>query len=554
MLTHLKIENYVLIKSLEIDFENHFSTVTGETGAGKSIILGALGLILGSRADSSVLLSQDKKCVVEGTFKMNSQALKPFFEENELDWDVNTILRREIHPNGKSRAFVNDTPVTITILKDISEKLIDIHSQHQTLKLMNEDFQVSLLDAFAGHDSLLNDYSTHYKEYGKVTRNLTNLKANQQKLTKEYDYNLYQLKEINAANLQAGEQETLEKELLLLDNAEKIRGNIESLNFELQDSEQAVLNKLNESLRLLTGIAPFNPELQKLLERVKSVIIEIKDINAELEDFGGNISLDNERQNEVNERLNAINQLLSKHHFRDIAQLLAYSEELREQINNAENLSENIESLEKEKKQIEEKLNTLASKISANRHAKKEKLQDSITTLLKQLGIPDAQLIINLFDSDRFTPTGKNKIEILFSANKGSAPAEVGNVASGGELSRLMLCFKSILAGSSLLPTIIFDEIDTGVSGAVAMKVGQLLKNLAEKHQVISITHQAQIASMGDHHYLVYKKTGKELTQTFIRLLSKEERIEEIAKMLGGSRPGNAAIENAKELLTANSA
>jgi len=553
MLTHLKIENYILIKSLEINFEDNLSTITGETGAGKSIILGALGLILGNRADSSVLLNQDKKCVVEGTFLMNSQSLKSFFEENELDWDLHTILRREIHPNGKSRAFVNDTPVTIAILKDISESLIDIHSQHQTLKLMNENFQISLLDAFAGHENLLNDYYANYKEYLKVTRNLTNLKANQQKLTKEYDYNLFQLTEINAANLQAGEQENLENELMLLDNAEKIRGNIESLNFELQDSDQAVLNKLNESLRLLSGIAAFNPELQKLLERIKSVIIEIKDINAELEDFGSNISLDNERQNEVNERLNAINQLLNKHHFRDIAQLISYSEDLKEQISNAENLSGNIEKLEKEKNKLEEKLEKLAAKISENRHAKKEKLQESIAVLLRQLGIPDAQLVIHLFDSDKFTITGKNKIEILFSANKGSLPAEVGNIASGGELSRLMLCFKSILAGSSLLPTIIFDEIDTGVSGEVAMKVGQLLKKLAEKHQVISITHQAQIASMGDHHYLVYKQTGKDFTQTYIRLLSKEERIGEIAKMLGGSRSGNAAIENAKELLKVNS-
>ena len=549
MLSRLRIQNYILIKELEADFHSRMTTITGETGTGKSIILGALGLIVGNRADASSLLDENKKCIIEGTFNIKKYDLKKFFDKHELDWEEESILRREIAPGGKSRAFINDTPVTLNIIKELGEKLIDIHSQHQTLRLSSSAFQIALLDSNINHREILEEYSGIFSSYKKINRGLGELKETEARSKKEYDYNLFQLNEIDAIQLQTGEIQKLEDELSILSNAETIQFNLQQATFILSDDEQSILNRLRELKKSFNNISSLNPRLKAISERLDGVLIEGKDLNSEIEDFLDSVSVDNERMEEVSSRIQTINHLLTKHQLKSEIELNNYAEDLRSKVSRVESISEDIARLEKEQDKLLKRANELANTISSNRKKAIPGLEKNLVTLLKQVGIPEAQVLIKLEPSEILNDTGKDRIDILFSANKGSKPDSINNVASGGELSRLMLCFKYVLADSIFLPTIIFDEIDTGISGEVAIQVGNMIKKLAARHQVMCITHLPQIAAMGDHHFLVYKKSGKDITQTHIRELNPDERIDEIAKMLSGNKPSSTAVESARELL-----
>ncbi|RYD76925.1 MAG: DNA repair protein RecN [Sphingobacteriales bacterium] len=550
MLTHLKIKNFALIKDLEIDFRKGFNIITGETGTGKSIILGALGLILGNRADSSSLYNNHTKCIIEGRFYIAPYKLESFFERNDLDWEEQTLLRREIAPGGKSRAFINDTPVNLNILKELGENLIDIHSQHQTLKLTSAGFQLSLVDAFARHKPLLDDYAKLFRQYKKSVKELELLKEKAAQANKDYDYFLFQLNELTTANLIAGELEMLEEEMNLLSHAEIIAQRLQSSVFALYDSEQSIHSQLSEIKKQLSSISALNPVLKQLYERIDASLIEIKDIYAEADDFQQSISVDNKRMEEVNNRLQLLNNLLNKHHFGSVQELIIYAEELQTKVGSTETLEDEIKLLEMLAKNQLEMVEHKAAEISKNRHAQVNIVAENAMALLKEVGIADAKIVIKLQYLQQLNETGKDGIDILFSANKGREPESVGQVASGGELSRLMLCFKYMLADSIFLPTIVFDEIDTGVSGEVSIKIGQILKRMSAKHQVMCITHQPQIAAMGAHHYVVYKITGEDFTETNIRSLQQTDRISEIAKMIAGHKPSALAIENAKELLS----
>ena len=550
MLSELRIKNYALIRDLDVQFQERLSTVTGETGTGKSIMLGALGLILGSRADSSALLDEAKKCVVEGRFRIIGYGLEDFFQRNDLDYDEQTIIRREISPGGKSRGFINDTPVTLNIMKELGEILVDIHSQHQTLRLGSVDFQIGLLDAYAGHRDVLEDYTVRYKEYKRLSKNLLKLQEQAAQAQKEYDFNLFQLEELSKADPQAGEMESLEEELTLLSNAENIQQNLQLVQYALYDDEQSVFNRLSEIRKTAGGLASLNTRLEEFYNRLESLRVEAKDVYAEITDFADSVTVDQERMSFVNERLTVLNHLLNKHHVKDIAELRALMESLQEKVGSVESLSGEIEAIQTELGRIRKELEAMASTLSENRYRHKEDLEENLSSLLRKLGMPEANVRIDVKPTPDLNERGQDTVEILFSANKGSRPGPVHQVASGGELSRIMLCFKYILADSVLLPTMIFDEIDTGVSGEVAIQMGRMMKEMADRHQVLTITHQPQVAAMGNHHYLVYKKAGEEFTATHIRQLTAEERVAEIATMIGGHRPSALALENAKELLT----
>ncbi|MGZ5280671.1 MAG: DNA repair protein RecN [Bacteroidia bacterium] len=550
MLTHLKIKNYALIKDLEIDFRKGFNIITGETGTGKSIILGALGLILGNRADSTSLHNNSTKCIIEGRFAVEGYKLESFFERNDLDWEAQTILRREIASGGKSRAFINDTPVTLNILKELGESLIDIHSQHQTLKLTSTNFQLSLVDAFARHKPLLDEYAQLFRQYKKTLRDLAALKEKTAQASKDYDYFLFQLNELAAANLLPGEFETLEEEINLLSHAEVISQRLQNAVFSLYESEQSIHNQLSDIKKQLSSISGLNPVLKQLYDRIDASLIEIKDIYAEADDFQQGISVDNQRMEEVNNRLQLLNNLLNKHHLTTVQELINYADELSVKVGSTESLEDEIKLLEAQAETQIHLLEIKANEISKKRHLQVAEVEQNAMALLKEVGIADAKIVISLQTLQQLNETGKDGVDILFSANKGTRPEPVSQVASGGELSRLMLCFKYMLADSIFLPTIVFDEIDTGVSGEVSIKIGQILKRMSGNHQVMCITHQPQIAAMGSHHYVVYKITGEDFTETNIRSLQQPDRISEIAKMIAGHKPSALAIENAKELLS----
>jgi DNA repair protein RecN (Recombination protein N) len=550
MLSALKIQNYALIQNLNIEIGNGLNIITGETGAGKSILLGALGLILGNRADTTALLNPDTKCVIEGKFLIGKYNLQSFFKANDLDWEDLTILRREITPNGKSRAFINDTPVNLNILKELGEYFVDIHSQHQTLKLASPLFQISLLDAYSGHKHLLEAYSDKFNIYKKLQKDIKFLREKEANAKKEYDFNLFQLNELDQASIQHGELVSLEDEFILQNNAETIKNNLQSATYELLEDENSIINRIANLKKQVSSIANLNPRLQQIFKRLDEILIESKDISSDIDDFQDSVFVDNERLNTVGNRIQVINNLLYKHQLKTEADLINLTESIREKINAKESLSSSIEEIEKELSLSLKELNQQAIIISANRKKQVHALENNLVLLLKQVGIPEAAITIEISEASDLTETGKDVVRILFSANKGSRPMPVGDIASGGEMSRLMLCFKYILADSIFLPTIVFDEIDTGVSGETAIKVGQMIKKLSASHQVICITHLPQVAAIGDHQYVVYKISGKDITVTNIRLLDKEERVEEIAKMIAGHKPSSIAIENAKELLS----
>jgi len=560
MLQKLSISNYALIDNLEIGFDKGLNIMTGETGAGKSIILGALSLILGQRAESRYFFNQQKKCVIEGMFRIADFHLKDFFEDNDLDYEAETVLRREISADGKSRAFVNDTPVNLNAMKLLGERLIDIHSQHATLEINDPLFQLLVVDSVAKHPDLLSDYQTKYRAYKKSTAKLQQLIEESDRAKADLDYYQFQFDELEKAGLSADEQESLEQELYALNNAEEIKRNLLSANYLMQDSEASALAQLKEAAHQLGALTKFNQQIEELQNRLNSSIIELKDVAAEIENIEQRTTTDEARAAEVNERLSLIYSLQKKHRVSTNQELLALQEDLSNKIQQAVFGDEAIEQLQQQLSADKKELEQLAAQLTAGRQKAIPTIEAEVLRALGEMGMGNSALKIELTalsDSGRnaaFGSLGDNGADVvrfLFSANKGHALAEMSKVASGGELSRLMLSIKSLTAKNTALPTIIFDEIDTGVSGEVANKVGQIMEQLSDNLQVITITHLPQIASKGQSHYFVYKDDEADTTRTRIKPLSPAERVHEIAKMLSGDNVGESALQNARELLNA---
>lgn len=549
MLTQLSIKNYALINELKIDFSSGLSIITGETGAGKSILLGALGLVLGNRADSSTLKDNSKKCIVEAKVSIANYNLREFFEEVDLDYEDHTIIRREILPSGKSRAFVNDTPVNLSILNDLRSNLIDVHSQHQTLSLSDTNFQFSVIDALAKNASKIENYKKGLIKLKNLKKQLEDLKTSQREANQQHDYNLHLFNELNDANLEIDEQEILEEKLEKLNNIEDIKINL-SEALEISINEEIGLQTLLNTLEnRLSKISSFSKEYKDLSDRITSVKIELDDIVSELEDENENVEFNPNEAEELNDRLQLIYNLQKKHYVNSNKELLEIFEDLSNKIIAVESSEEVINQKESEIKEVEQKLNDLAAKISKARQKVIPTLQSALQSLLSDLGMQNARFSIKVNLKDSYFSNGKDELQFLFSANKGGSFGELKKVASGGELSRIMLAIKKILSENISLPTIIFDEIDTGVSGEISNKIAIIMQQMSKQMQVITITHLPQIAAKGNNHYKVYKEDINNTTTTNLRLLNPDERIVEIAEMLSGKEFSETAITHAKELL-----
>jgi DNA repair protein RecN (Recombination protein N) len=549
MLQSLKIENFALIKHLQIDFENQLNIITGETGAGKSVLLGALSLILGERADSKST-STGKKCIIEGSFSIQPYQLQSFFAENDLDYDEVSILRREIS-GAKSRAFINDTPVPLNLLKELGEKLVDIHSQHETLELNANQFQLGVVDAFAQHRELLDNYVSLYREHKTARQKLTEMLEHEARLRKEEEFNKFVYNELSAARLDEGDTEKLETEHSLLSNAEEIQKNCYGTLNILLEQEGNAADQLAAARTQLAPVAKYHNGIAEILKRIEASMVEIKDIAGDIESLAENTVADSSRLEELNARLDLIYQLQNKHRVNSVEELIGIRDSLQQELTGLQSLEEEIELLKMQQLQQQQKLSVMAAKLSANRKKQLPKIEQAVKELLSQVGMPHAELKVSLTQSEPpiFNESGIDRVSFMFSSNKGAAFMPLNKVASGGELSRLMLCIKSLIADFTALPTVIFDEIDTGVSGETANKVGRIMEQLSAKHQVITITHLPQIAAKGNAHYFVYKEAGKDSTTTLIRKLDEKGRMLEIAKMLSGDNPGESAMANARELI-----
>lgn len=550
MLSALQIKNYALIEELNINFDEGFSIITGETGAGKSILLGALSLILGQRADTGVLRNSDKKAVVEGTFNISNYNLKSFFESHELDYEPTTIIRREISAAGKSRAFINDTPVNLQQLKEIGTSLVDVHSQHQTLKLNESNFQLDLIDAYAGQLEPRASYRKLFQNWKSLKLDLAELEEQEQKARLDHDYYMFQLNELVEADLKEDEQNEIEEELKTLQHSEEIKSGLYEVSHGLCDGEQNVLSDLNSIQGRLSTIASYHSGINDLNERLASCKIELEDLAGELESLQNHIGFEPERLTTLNERIDLIYQLQRKHGVQSNAELIDIQFELEKKVSGTDELSGRIEELKKSIEKKEKELLKNGEKLSKARKTSFSKLEKQVKSILSQIGMPNAVLKIEHQLLKVPDVNGIDRIQFLFSANKGLELREVGKVASGGELSRLMLALKAIMAELTALPTIIFDEIDTGVSGDIASKMAQILKKMSSSMQVLSITHLPQVAAKGDAHYKVFKEDLNGKTYSQLVRLDEENRLEEVAKMLSGEEISNAALENAKELLS----
>ncbi len=549
MLSKLQIKNYALIDALDINFDDKLNIITGETGAGKSIIMGALGLILGNRAESKHFFDESRKCIIEGHFYIKDYNLQDLFNSLDLDYEDTSLIRRELHADGKSRAFVNDTPVTLQTLKVLGEKLIDIHSQHATLQINTESFQLLVLDTVAQNQSVLADYKKKYQEYKRTVAELKQLEEDLAKAQSESDYQQFVFNELEQANLQDQEQEGLEAEQSQLENAEEIKRHFHAASSELQDGEINVLDSLKQALSSLQNGARYLPSSESLVDRLQSSLIELKDLSAEVEQVAEGISMDEERLSIVNERLSILYDLQKKHRVTTVKELLELKQDLENKIQATDSQGEQIEVLKVKIEKLHQEIVKLADQLTANRSKATKIVEKEVQEVLSRVGMPHAQLNVELNKLSDFKSTGQDEVSFLFSANKGQALQPIHRVASGGELSRVMLAIKSLVAKTSALPTIIFDEIDTGISGEVALRVGELMEELAENMQVISITHLPQIASQGNSHFKVYKEDKGNKTKSNIVLMNEEERVLEIAQMLSGANPEDTAIQHAKEML-----
>lgn len=550
MLSQLTIKNYALIRDLRIDFKSGFSVITGETGAGKSILLGALNLILGKRADTQILLDKTKKCIIEGSFQITGYKLNRFFSKYDLDYDENsTLLRREINPHGKSRAFINDTPVNLNMLKELGSHLINIHSQHETLNLNDSLFQIAIVDSYAGITGYLEAYGIQFNELSKLKKELLQLIEQEEKFRQEQDYWQFLFNELEDENLDDIHQDELENELKILNNAESIKAELFNTAQLLNNEDGGLLNALLTIKNSLGNISSFSPELEDLLNRVEAGYIEFQDISEEMQKTGDAVTYNPERISEITDRLDQLYGLQQKHRVSRVEELIELKNDYQQKLSNISSLDTKKSQLEKEIAERTEELEQNALKISGKRKAVFSKIESHITNLLIQLGMPHASFQINHIVLSEPGLNGYDKINFLFNANKGGKLAEISKVASGGELSRLMLSIKSLISQKNLLPTIIFDEIDMGISGNIANMAGNILQNLATTMQVIAITHLPQIAGKGDSHYLVFKSSDKDISETEIKILAEADRTIEIAKMLSGQAITDASVETAKQLL-----
>ncbi len=548
MLTHLIIKNYALIKHLELSPSSSLNVITGETGAGKSIMLGAIGLLLGNRADTKALWDENEKCITEGTFDISSYKLKALFESEELDYQHQTTIRREISPNGKSRAFINDTPVTLDVMRKIGNRLMDIHSQHETLELGNKSFQLELVDSFAGNAKVKEDYVQVWKKFVKASDEYNNLLAESEALKKESDYIGFQLDELVKASLQPGEIEQLESALKIMEHAEEIKTSFNTILDQLGRSEFSVQTTLGSIRTQLQSVASYSAEYENLLQRFESARIELNDILGELEHAEGKIEFDPAQTEKTKDRLSVLYQLLQKHRLKEVAQLIVLRDSLELKASRTQNLDQLVGKSKEAVIQLEKEVNQLAGVLSKSRQKVFTPLSKHLTTLLRELGMPDTSLLI---DHVAIAPgvNGVDSVEILFTANKGITPRPLAQVASGGEFSRLMFSIKYVMAEKTALPTLILDEIDTGVSGEIAIRLGNRMKEIAQRHQVIAISHLPQIASKADAHFFVFKDNSSSRTITSIKKLNNEERVAEIAQMIGGANPSVKVMENAREML-----
>ena len=549
MLVKLFVQNYALIRKLDISFGDGLTVITGETGAGKSILLGALSLVLGSRADSNVLLDKTVKCVVEATFRISEYDLSDFFTSNELDYDHTSILRREINPAGKSRAFINDTPVNLNILKELGEKLIDIHSQHQTLMLNESQFQLNVIDSFAGTGKMVGNYRSIYRKFRYLKKEYEEIKEQAEKNKSDLEYFQFQLNQLDEANLKKDEQDELERELEMLEHAEEIRSALGGSSGLLQAEDASLLAMLRDLRNNISRVKNYLPGGEELNKRIESLYIELDDIAAEVERLTSSVEADPERLRFVNERLDLIYTLIQKHRVKDVSELISARNALKLKVESIVTTDERLGELGKELDKEYDSLKIFAEEISGSRIAVVKDVEEKITALLKQLGMLNARFIIDLKRNSDYSASGIDGADFLFSANKQVQPENISRVASGGELSRVMLCLKSLLTRNNSLPTIIFDEIDSGVSGEVADKVGQILSEMGRYMQVVNITHLPQVAARGKGHYHVYKDDTEHSTITRVKLLNDEERIHEVAKLLSGSEVTETALKNARELL-----
>ena len=549
MLQHLHIQNYALIEDLSVDFTDGFSVITGETGAGKSILLGALGFVLGDRADTGVLFDKDRKCVVEAQFQLDDERLQPLFDLNDLDYDCECILRRELSPQKKSRAFINDTPVSLQTMKEIGCQLVDIHSQHDSLLLTDEGFQLHLLDEIAQNNELLAQYKQEFAQYNALCRRLKELQNLAEKNIGENDYLKFQLEELQTAHLKGGEYAEIEQSLNMMENAEEIKTLLVNANGLLESADGAILPQLNELSSALHRLGQLLPQTEELQQRIESTHVELKDIAYDLERLQDGTQFDEERMQELQERYDLLNRLMMKHHVKDFEDLIQLRNEIEAKVNAFENIDKDIEQAEKALKEQTTLLKQLATKLHIMREKAAKSFSANVTDLARQLAMPHAVFQVQLEPLASFSSTGLDQVHFLFSANKGVDVAELSKVASGGELSRLMLSIKSVVSQHNYIPTLIFDEIDTGVSGEVAAKIGNIMQGMGTSLQLVSITHLPQVASKATHHYFIYKDNEGERTQSHIKVLSAKERVGEIAKMLSNDKVTPEAIKAAEVLL-----
>lgn len=549
MLTKLSIQNYALIEDISIDFNAGFTTISGETGAGKSILLGGLGLILGNRAEANTLMNPEKKCVIEGEFAISQYNLEPFFNNYDIDYEALTIIRRELLPSGKSRAFINDTPVKLNVLNELQTQLLDVHSQHQTLELNDVNFQFQILDALANTQKLLKSYKHSYTAYHTHVQEHELLKEQIKKESEKQDYHSFLLDELTKASYTIGEQEKIETEIERLNNIELIKENLADSYTNLVDEEFGLVQKLYRVKQNIEKISSFSENYKQLAKRIHSLYIEITDIEVELANLQENDDFESTILESLNERLQLLYHLFQKHQVNSIESLQLIQESLEEKVAKVTHASALLEEKEKLVLQSKNELKSIAKKISSKRKAVLSILQDKLEIILKSLGMPHAKFGITITVTDVFYKNGMDTLSFLFTANKGGQLQSIKQVASGGELSRIMLAVKSVMASHSQLPTIIFDEIDSGISGEIALKMASIMNKMSETMQVIAITHLPQIVARGKEQMKVYKYAENQQTKTHIKLLSSKERILEIAEMLGGKNITESAINHAKQLL-----
>lgn len=548
MISSLSISNYALIRKLQLEPDPGLNIITGETGAGKSIMLGAVGLLLGRRADTKALLDKDTKCVVEGEFDVTKLGLEAIFEEEDLDFEEHSIIRREINPKGKSRAFINDVPVTLDILKIVGLRLIDIHSQNESIQLGNKPVKVKLLDDFAQTGKELRQFQSAYAEFVELSKQLTALQEQEKSSKTDEDYKKYLLDELVKAELKADQQEALEEELQVLEHAEEIKLKLTQIASEFDEQEISINDRLREAVSILRHMASFSKELETISSRFESATEEMVDIVRDISNIRDDVEHDPTRMAEVTSRLDLLFKLQQKHKVRQVADLLNIQAQLESETEGAIDLEAEINAIKAKKEKLEQQMIKAAEVLSEKRRGQIDVLSSSLNELLAEVGMPDGHVA---FVYKRVEPwkLGVDEIEILFSANKGIKPEPVGQVASGGEFSRLMFCIKYLLASKTAMPTVVFDEIDTGVSGEIALKMAHMMRRMADNHQIISISHLPQIAAKGQAHYYVYKNNEAEKAESMIRKLQPEDRLEEIAKMIGGENPSDIARNSARELM-----